>query len=127
MSSFKKPTPKEEFERIHEYFPNLSSTGCTQSFCQSGRMVHTDEQKVGGERGCDHVEAEALDLLRQLRRDGVIDSDKGLQLREAVVRAEIRDSEGYWEPTVAEVEHGLRLSWKHARKCVMRSEFMSLR
>lgn len=90
-------------------------------------MVHTDEQKVGGERDSSHVETEAIGLLRQLHRDGVIKSDKQVAARETAVVQQIRSTGGYWEPTTEELEHGLRLAWKHARKCVMRSEFLSLR
>ena len=34
-----------EFERIRNKHPVLASTGCTRDFCQSGRMIHTDEPR----------------------------------------------------------------------------------
>ncbi|PFH62311.1 hypothetical protein XA68_14171 [Ophiocordyceps unilateralis] len=130
---FTKPGPEEEFRRIKCHYSQLSSTGCTRSFCQSGRMVHTDEQKVGEERTSEVVEAEAVDFLRQLRRDGIIQSDEALQQRTGAVLREIRRTSeskataGIWNPTAQELEHGLRLSWKHARKCIMRSEYSHLK
>ncbi|RDA91142.1 hypothetical protein CP533_0431 [Ophiocordyceps camponoti-saundersi (nom. inval.)] len=130
---FTKPAPEEEFRRIKCHYSQLSSTGCTRSFCQGGRMVHTDEQKVGDERTLEVVEAEAIDFLRQLRRDGIIKSDEALQKRSSAVLTEIRRTSvsavaaGIWTPTAEELEHGLRLSWKHARKCIMRSEHSYLK
>ncbi|KJZ79534.1 hypothetical protein HIM_01003 [Hirsutella minnesotensis 3608] len=126
-----KPSPQEEFRRIQCHYPLLSSTGCTRSFCQSGRMVHTDEQRVGIERDIGTVETEAIDFLHQLFRDGIIESKQALQERILTAIDEIRGSsvfpgdtslksstavQGTWHQTVQELEHGLRLSWKHARK-----------
>ncbi|RCI11408.1 hypothetical protein L249_7145 [Ophiocordyceps polyrhachis-furcata BCC 54312] len=133
MMPFSKPCPEEEFRRIKCHYAQLSSTGCTRSFCQGGRMVHTDEAKVGGERSSEVVEAEAIDFLRQLRRDGIIETDEALQKRSAAVLSQIRRTSvsaaaaGIWTPTADELEHGLRLSWKHARKCIMRSEHSYLK
>ncbi|PHH62456.1 hypothetical protein CDD81_7103 [Ophiocordyceps australis] len=132
-----RPSPHDEFKRIKGHYPALSSTGCTRSFCQSGRMTHTDEPKVGEDRSIENVEAEAIDFLHQLRRDGVIESDAALEKRLTCVLNEIRrdavervGQEGErivvpqpWHQTAEELEHGIRLSWKHARKCIMRSEY----
>ncbi|RDA93676.1 hypothetical protein CP533_4907 [Ophiocordyceps camponoti-saundersi (nom. inval.)] len=143
MSTMVRPSPQEEFKRIQCRYPLLSSTGCTRSFCQSGRMVHTDETRVGDDsRSLEIVEAEAVDFLHQLRRDGVIEDDDVLANRISAAIDEIRRTSvmalgtgeakakrlpGIWHQTSQELEHGLRLSWKHARKCIMRSEYSYLK
>lgn len=88
-------------------------------------MVHTDEPKLGGEQDFHTVEAEAVDFLHQLRRDGIIKSDEALETRVTAAIEEIRrtsvvvpgaDGEepktlpGIWHHTPGELEHGLRLS-----------------
>lgn len=143
----KVPSPQEEFRRIEKHYPQLSSTGCTRSFCQSGRMVHTDEQRVGIDcQNSETVESEAVDFLQQLRRDGIIKSDTALAERVQSVLNELRSNvvqpphtnghgtkppsehtSGVWDQSTTELEHGVRLSWKHARKCIMRSEYNNLR
>ena len=35
----------DEFEQIRSEHAVLASTGCTKDFCQSGRVIHTDEQR----------------------------------------------------------------------------------
>ena len=90
-------------------------------------MVHTDEPRVGEERSHSDIEKEALGLLLQARRDGIIKSDDLLRMRQYMVMKEIRGGSGYWDQTFDELEYGIRLSWKHARKCIMRSEYMCLR
>ncbi|PHH80975.1 hypothetical protein CDD80_5185 [Ophiocordyceps camponoti-rufipedis] len=145
MSTASRPSPKEEFKRIQSRYPLLSSTGCTRSFCQSGRMTHTDETRVGdNSRSLETVEAEAVDFLRQAHRDGVIENDQVLASRISAALGEIRRTSvtvtfegregetsrvvpGIWQQSRQELEHGLRLSWKHARKCIMRSEYSYLK
>lgn len=146
-----RPPATEEFKRIEERYPLLSSTGCTSKFCQSGRMVHTDEARVGRNRCASIVQSEAIDFLLQLYRDGIISSEDALQRRrkEAVEQIQnssrrvkvgrndhfldIKDGEmhamaaGTWEHSAAELEHGIRLAWKHSKKCIMRSEWKSLK
>lgn len=137
-----KVTPAEEFRRINEYYPLIASSGCSREFCQSGRMIHTDEERVGRNRPLEEIEREAVDFLMQLRRDSIIGSDSALHLRTGEVLAEIRRSSAApntpshlnigpvpepWHQTFEELQHGLRLAWKHSRKCIMRSEFDSLR
>ncbi|EOD49133.1 putative nitric oxide synthase protein [Neofusicoccum parvum UCRNP2] len=143
--------PLDEFRRIEERYPLLSSTGCTANFCQSGRMVHTDEPRVGRDRSLSVAQNEAVDFLCQLRRDGIIKSDESLhrRKREAVEQLQrssrrvkvarndrfpgakdgdsVAVAAGEWEQSAAELEHGIRLAWKHSKKCIMRSEWKSLR
>ncbi|GME25647.1 hypothetical protein GTA08_BOTSDO05762 [Neofusicoccum parvum] len=143
--------PLDEFRRIEERYPLLSSTGCTANFCQSGRMVHTDEPRVGRDRSLSIAQNEAVDFLCQLRRDGIIKSDESLhrRKREAVEQLQrssrrvkvarndrfpgakdgdsVAVAAGEWEQSAAELEHGIRLAWKHSKKCIMRSEWKSLR
>lgn len=141
MSHKAKPSPQKKFKRIKCHYAQIASTGCTASFCQSGRMVHTDEPKVGENRSIETIEAEAVDFLHQLRRDDMIES--GIALDERVTKAldEIRrssivspDTDGHpvtvpgtWHQTAEKLEHGIRLSWKHARKCIMRSEYIYIK
>lgn len=126
MSHIKRLSAEEEFARIETHFPNLSPIGCSEKFCQGGRQVVIDEPRIGDERPKDVIERDAVDLLRQLRRDGVIDNDQLLNNRVQTVVEEIRVSGG-WKPTFTELEHGMRLSWKNSRRCIMKSEFMTLR
>lgn len=137
-----KPSANEEFDRIREHYRLLATTSCTTDFCQSGRMVHTTEPRVGVDKSVEETELEALDFLIQLRRDGIIASDEALQARLVQVKSEIRGSvQGVpstkgqppkmigspWDQTFEELEHGVRLAWKHSKRCIMRSEHLSLR
>ncbi|KAK2598199.1 hypothetical protein QQS21_005676 [Conoideocrella luteorostrata] len=134
--------PCKEFERIQQHYANLSSTGCNKTFCQSGRMIHTDEQRVGEDRDLREVIFEAIDFISQLSRDGLIKDNEAMRQRvdqaleeihQTSVKISVEDSKlprvvgGNWTQTIEELEHGMRLSWKHARKCIMRSEYSSLR
>lgn len=114
-------------------------------------MVHTDEPRVGRDRSLSIAQNEAVDFLCQLRRDGIIKSDESLhrRKREAVEQLQrssrrvkvarndrfpgakdgdsVAVAAGEWEQSAAELEHGIRLAWKHSKKCIMRSEWKSLR
>lgn len=105
-------------------------------------MAHTDEPRLGEDRSFKDVEAEAVDFLHQLYRDGIIQSEEALGERISTVLDEVRRTSviprgsdetesgplaGIWHQTAEELEHGLRLSWKHARKCIMRSEYSYLK
>jgi hypothetical protein len=105
-------------------------------------MVHTTEPRVGIDKSDEEIELEALDFLTQLRRDGIIASDEALQARLIQVKSEIRGSAkgvpsakgeppkligSPWAQTFQELEHGVRLAWKHSKRCIMRSEHLSLR
>lgn len=118
-------------------------------------MIRSNEPRVGQDRSISSVQQEARDFLRQLRSDDVIKSDVELQSRTEVVALEIEQSSkhvpvggrlpneiertsfsdggqdgllagGPWKQTTAELEHGVRLAWKHSSKCIMRSEYLSL-
>ena len=142
----------DQFSDIREQYPILSSTGCTKNFCQSGRMTHTDEERVGRNRPHSQVREEAIDFLQQMYREGMFSSAEALHERAQEVLAEIqRNSKegsyqtagaegpeveplmsqglvgGHWTQTYEELEFGIRTAWKHARKCIMRSEYKELR
>ncbi|ORY71769.1 nitric oxide synthase [Pseudomassariella vexata] len=146
------PSAGNEFMRITTAYPNLSSTGCTAKFCQSGRMKHTDEERVGRNQPLDAIEKDAVDFLHQLRQAGMIDSEQALKKRIQYVIKEIKTNSvtarynacngvgsdsvrtptvgivgGNWSQTSQELEFGIRLAWKHSRKCIMRSEYKDLR
>ncbi|KAK2594413.1 hypothetical protein QQS21_007867 [Conoideocrella luteorostrata] len=105
-------------------------------------MIHTDEQRVGEDRDLHEVIFEAIDFISQLSRDGLIKDNETMRRRVAQAVEEVRLKSiqvpvegsklprvigGNWTQTTEELEHGIRLSWKHARKCIMRSEYSSLR
>jgi hypothetical protein len=140
-----------EMAQIEQQCPFLANNSCTPKFCQSGRMIQSNEPRIGENRSLLNVVEDALDFLRQLRREQVIKSDEALKLRTEEVLHEIRknsiwtdiadDGEctppsrvskegfagGSWDQTTKELEYGLRCAWKHARKCIMRSEHQNLR
>lgn len=135
----------EEFSRIREACPVLRPTGCTADFCQAGRMIKTNEPRVGRDKPLSEVRTDAFDFLRQLRRDGILESDEHLRLRaQDVILQTERNPEvvkkkrnsingdkaavgGPWYQTFRELEHGVRLAWKNSPKCIMRSEYQSLK
>lgn len=149
---FEKPTTNQEFRKIQGHYPILASTGCTPKFCQAGRMIHTDEPRVGRDRPLHQIKAEALDFLEQMRRDNLFQDDIEYQDRLKKVLEEINknakitssatklptlkptngelssdlSSDG-WTQTTQELEYGIRTAWKHSRKCIMRSQYQSLR
>lgn len=141
-----------EFQRIQEHYPVLSTTSCSPSFCQSGRAIHTDEPRVGRDRPHQQIEAEAVDFLRQMRRDNLFATDEGYQNRLREVLTDIHEnatepqlnaknaslestnpilsstlSSNGWTQKTEELEHGIRIAWKHSRKCIMRSQYKDLR
>lgn len=137
--------PEQEFDLIRKSYPVLATTSCSTNFCQSGRMFPTTEPRAGQDRAYPEVLREGFDFLDQLRREGVIESDEQLCSRKDAIRKEVihdtvktnelehckalsdNDSCSGWNQTEEELLWGLRLAWKHSGKCIMRSEFSSLR
>ncbi|KAM3415165.1 hypothetical protein BST61_g10287 [Cercospora zeina] len=144
-----------EFDRIRNACPILRSTACNEAFCQAGRMIKTDEPRVGQDRSISDVQDEAIDFLRQLHRDGIIGTADQLTARRVNVLQELQESSrsivttgklpkevadgtrstahtqnmlvgGPWRQELVELEHGLRLAWQNSPKCIMRSESFSL-
>ncbi|KAF2764149.1 hypothetical protein EJ03DRAFT_250440, partial [Teratosphaeria nubilosa] len=125
--------------------PLLHKTGCTRHFCQSARMIKTGdgEPRVGRTKTVPAIKDEANDFLRQLRQADVITSDHQLACRSADVLREIESNivevqastsrspavqtARPWHQSYEELQHGVRLAWLHAPKCIMRSEYQSLR
>lgn len=147
-----KVSPQDEFSRIEKAYPSLASTGCNAKFCQSGRMKHTDEERVGRNQPVDAVKQDATDFLYQLRQGGVIKSEQHFNKRLAEALEEIEHNSttarypsgitngsdangatrtgsvgGNWTQTSEELEFGIRQAWKHSRRCIMRSEYKDLR
>ncbi|KAH8652477.1 nitric oxide synthase [Xylariales sp. PMI_506] len=144
--------PESEFAQIQKSYPVLASTGCTSQLCQSGRMKHTDEERVGRNQPIEVVERDAVDFLYQLKQAGFIASEQALNKRIRKVIEEIRATSTYarytsyrgsgsdmkqrgsvgviggtWSQTFEELQAGIRLAWKHSRKCIMRSEYKDLK
>lgn len=130
-----------EFQTIVEKNPVLASTGCTPQFCQAGRLIHSDEPRVGETRPLDVVKREASGFLWQLRQEGVYTEDQYkarhtevLESLEASAVVEPMLVDGVktvgrtatWTQTSLELLHGIRLAWKNSRKCIMRSHFKEL-
>ncbi|KAF9465429.1 nitric oxide synthase [Collybia nuda] len=142
MGSVICPFATREFERIKENHSTLASTGCTRDFCQSGRIIHTDEPRVGENRSIESLEHDAEGFLRDLHREGFFDSDEALEeriqqalyeIRAGAVKGVIRETKepgmvgGNWTQTPEEVEFGLRRAWRNSRKCIMRSHCEDLK
>ena len=131
-----------EFQSIQAQYKTLTSTGCTAQFCQAGRMLHTDEPRVGENRALRVVEKEAREFLEELRREGFFASDKDFCERLRAVLKEIRSNAsdgiirqdkkngkvgGNWTQTPKELKFGLRRAWRNSRKCIMRSHCEELK
>ena len=136
------PVLNAEFEGIQERYKTLASTGCSGQFCQAGRMVHTDEPRVGENRALKVVEQEAREFLEELRRENFFADDEAFCERLRAVMKEIRLGAtngmvrevkkkgrvgGNWTQTPAELEFGLRRAWRNSRKCIMRSHCEELK
>ncbi|KAE8165694.1 nitric oxide synthase [Aspergillus tamarii] len=134
-------TPVCEFQTIVKNNPVLASTGCTPQFCQAGRLIHSDEPRVGETRPLEVVKQEALGFLWQLRQEGVYTADQYTARHVEVLKA-LEESEviepmlvdgvktigktATWTQTPEELIHGIRLAWKNSRKCIMRSHYKEL-
>ncbi|KAI4203856.1 MAG: hypothetical protein LQ348_001377, partial [Seirophora lacunosa] len=131
-----------EFQQARAHHSVLASTGCSKDFCQAGRAVHTDEPRIGENRAIETVEKEAEGFLRELLREGFFETDEVFTNRLTDVLAEIRGGArggtirqsrrhgtvaGNWLQTSAELEFGIRRSWRNARKCIMRSHCEELK
>lgn len=136
------PVLTPEFQSIQAQYKTLTSTGCTAQFCQAGRMLHTDEPRVGENRALGVVEKEAREFLEELRHEGFFASDKDFCERLRAVLKEIRSGAsdgiirqgkkngkigGNWTQTPTELEFGLRRAWRNSRKCIMRSHCEELK
>ena len=133
--------PFSEYDKILERNPILAPTGCTEKFCQAGRLVHTDEPKVGENRPLEVVQDEASAFLWQLWQDGIYTEDRYTERRAQVMedidrsaKEKIVWSQGAkrvgktstWTQTSEELRYGVRLAWRNSRKCIMRSRYQEL-
>ncbi|KAL8686306.1 MAG: hypothetical protein Q9218_007197, partial [Villophora microphyllina] len=131
-----------EFQQAQDHHPVLASTGCTRNFCQAGRVVHTDEPRIGENRALEVVEKEAEGFLHELHQEHFFATEENYRCRLASVLAEIRADAregviregkrhgrigGTWHQTSAELEFGIRRAWRNARKCIMRSHCEELK
>jgi nitric oxide synthase oxygenase subunit len=135
------PTLSGECKKILQSNMVLAPTGCTAEFCQAGRMIHSDEPRIGESRPLDIVKKEADAFLWQLWQEGVYTESQYRQ-RYGEVHNSLEASAAYetvwingskmvartavWTQTSEELLHGLRLSWKNSRKCIMRSHYREL-
>ncbi|KAE8332778.1 nitric oxide synthase [Aspergillus sergii] len=130
-----------EFQTIIKNNPVLASTGCTPQFCQAGRLIHSDEPRVGESRPLEVVKQEALGFLWQLRQEGVYTEDqytaRHLEVLKALKESEVLEpmmvdgvktvgKTATWTQTSEELLHGIRIAWKNSRKCIMRSHYKEL-
>ncbi|KAL8716208.1 MAG: hypothetical protein Q9220_000113 [cf. Caloplaca sp. 1 TL-2023] len=126
----------KEFRQIRERHSTLASTGCTKDFCQAGRAVHSDEPRIGENRGADMVGREAESFLREFHHEQSAMTGQPIMKRINEVLQEIKSDSrqgviregkrnelvgGNWQQTPAELEFGIRRAWRNARKCIMRS------
>jgi hypothetical protein len=136
------PVLAPDYKLIKHNHGTLASTGCTGEFCQSGRIIHTDEPRVGENRAMGVVEQEAEDFLRELHGEKFFANEDAFQDRVKRVRYEIQNSSvegllrdaqqrgmvgGVWAQTQQELEFGLRRAWRNSRKCIMRSHCEDLK
>lgn len=136
------PVLTPEFRNIQDRYQALASTGCTAQFCQAGRMLHTDEPRVGENRELKVVEEDAKVFLQELHQENFFGSDEAFcerlravlkEIRAGAVNGKIRQHQkqgkigGNWTQTAAELEFGLRRAWRNSRKCIMRSHCEELK
>ena len=136
------PFSNTQLQRITEKNKVLASTGCTKDLCQAGRLIHTDEPRVGENRSVSEVKSEAEEYLRELYREGFYESESAFQDRLSDVLSQISVGTvdgtlrrekvhgkvgGNWIQTPQELEFGLRRAWRNSRKCIMRSHCEELR
>ena len=136
------PVLTPEFRSIQARYQTLASTGCTAQFCQAGRMLHTDEPRIGENRALQSVEEDAKTFLQELHQENFFGSDEAFcerlrtvlkEIRFGAVNGNIRPNRkqgkigGNWTQTPAELEFGLRRAWRNSRKCIMRSHCEELK
>ncbi|KAL9627896.1 MAG: hypothetical protein Q9164_007456, partial [Protoblastenia rupestris] len=140
--SSKCPFINAEYQRIGSTHRTLVSTGCTRDFCQSGRVVHTDEPRIGENRALDVVCREATNFLQDLHSEGCFKSETDFQTRLQSIQSEIfsnsiqgveRETKtvvtlgGNWEQSFEELEIGVRRAWRNSRKCIARNHCQELK
>ncbi|PWY93109.1 nitric oxide synthase [Aspergillus sclerotioniger CBS 115572] len=133
--------PFAEYDKILERNPILAPTGCTDKFCQAGRLVHTDEPKVGENHPIEIVRDEASAFLWQLWQDGIYTENRYSERKEQVMEEINRSAKdkivwiqgakrvgktSTWMQTSEELRYGLQLAWRNSRKCIMRSRYQEL-
>ncbi|PWY88332.1 putative nitric oxide synthase [Aspergillus heteromorphus CBS 117.55] len=141
MSTSPSQCPFREYEKIISKNPILTPTGCTEQFCQAGRMNHTDEPKIGENRPLETVRDEASGFLWQLWQDGIYTeheyNERRTQVMDEIERSakekivwsrEVKrvSKTSTWTQTPEELRYGLRLAWRNSRKCIMRSRYQEL-
>lgn len=127
-------------DRIRAAHRTLAPTGCTPTFCQSGRMTSINEPRVGRDRPIAELQQDAVDFLKECQDHGVITSDEELdeRIKEALteisntaILSTLTDHDGKASEGLAggtyhrrtnELEHGVRAAWRNSRRCIMRSE-----
>ena len=120
----------------------LASTGCSKDICQAGRVIHTDEPRVGENRSLEDVLMEAEDFLRILFEEDFFPDVAAFEARLQAVRKELNDSAksglvrgtrilkplgGSWKQSYEELEFGVRKSWLNSRKCIARNHYQELK
>lgn len=135
------PFASKEVDLILHNKRVLADTGCTAQFCQGGRMIHSNETRLGESRPLHVLVAEAEAFLWELWQDGVYAEDEYRQRLNDVVleleRGAVKETvwiDGHkkpgitstWIQTSKELSHGLRLAWKNSKRCIMRSHYGEL-
>ncbi len=96
---------------------------------------------MGDNRPLSVVKEEAIAFLAELKEQGVYsDAEFNSRLAEVLQNIEDETVEGTilvdgekkvgltatWTQTPTEICHGMRLAWKNARRCIMRSHYQEL-
>lgn len=136
------PMMTAEHMRVKSSHQALASTGCSKDFCQAGRMLHTDEPRVGQNRSLQSVCQDAEAFLEDLFQDGHFTDREAFEARLQEVIDEInlgategvtsedkawRKLGGNWTQTYEELEFGIRRSWRNSRKCIARNHHQELK
>lgn len=103
----------------------LYGIGCQQNQCHAAMMDKFNLQGASGDRSKDQVMAEATEFLTEYYKDCHPGGLAGLPDRLKQVRNSV-NKHGYYFHTTEELTYGVKLSWRNASKCIMRSQWKNI-
>jgi nitric oxide synthase oxygenase domain/subunit/ferredoxin-NADP reductase/flavodoxin len=103
----------------------LYGIGCQQNQCHAAMMEKCNLQPTTSARSKDDVLEEATEFLREYYQDCHPSGLDGLQRRLDEVTKSIRDL-GYYFHTLDELTYGVKLCWRNASRCIMRSLWQNI-
>jgi len=115
---------KHQVEKISGH--TLYGTGCQNNQCHAAMMDKFNSQKTDSARSKEQVLAEATEFLYEFYKDCHPSGLGGLQERLDAVKKSIK-AKGYYFHTVDELTYGVKLCWRNASRCIMRSQWRNIK